>query len=468
MTGPPVTGGGAAAPRRLGLGALLHGSGGHIAGWRHPDAYAAGQLDIGFHLELARTLERGGFDALFIADVVAIWGEHLDSLHRTARAEFFEPLTLLSAIAPATSRIGLVATATTTYNEPFHIARKFASLDHLSGGRAGWNIVTSVVPLEAANFGKDSHLEHSLRYRRAEEFVTVVKGLWDSYDDDAVIRDAASGRYFRPGSVRALEHSGEHFTVRGPLNISRPPQGYPVLFQAGSSETGKDFAARHGEVIFTAQRTLSGAREFYADLRGRAAAAGRDPDALRIWPGLSPLVTSTEEEGTRRVAELQELVHDDVLRRLVQDNIGDVDFSDVPLDGPVPDIPDTNRSKSRRSLMLDLARSEGLTVRQLGLRFAGGGIVAGPPEQIAGRLESWFTGRGADGFNISFPYLPGPAADFVEQVVPLLRRRGLVAPEYAGQTLREHLGLARPPRASWPGPAGEGAGITIGRAGAAR
>jgi FMN-dependent oxidoreductase (nitrilotriacetate monooxygenase family) len=452
-----------APSRRLGLGALVHGSGGHIAGWRHPDAYAAGQLDVGFHLELARTLERGGFDALFIADVVATWGTHLDSLHRTGRAEFFEPLTLLAAVAPATSRIGLVATATTTYNEPLHIARKFASLDHLSGGRAGWNIVTSVVPLEAANFGRDSHLEHSLRYRRAEEFVAVVKGLWDSFADDAVVRDALSGRYYRPGAVRALNHSGEHFTVRGPLNISRPPQGHPVLFQAGSSETGRNFAARHGEVIFTAQRSLEGAQAFYTDLKRRAADFGRSPDSLRVWPGLSPLVTSTEEEAARRVAELQELIHDDVLRRLVQDNIGDVDFSDVPLDGPLPEIGESNRSKSRQSLMLDLARREGLTVRQLGLRFAGGGIVAGPPEQIADRMSSWFLERGADGFNISFPYLPGPAVDFVEQVVPLLRRRGLVAPEYAGTTLREHLGLTRPAQ-----PASAAAGTAAGHAGAAR
>ncbi|HVT71487.1 MAG TPA: LLM class flavin-dependent oxidoreductase [Trebonia sp.] len=456
------------APRHLGLGALVHGSGGHVAGWRHPDAYAAGQLDIGFHLELARTLERGGFDALFIADVAAIWGEHLDSLHRTGRAEFFEPLTLLAAIAPATSRLGLVATATTTYNEPFHIARKFASLDHLSGGRAGWNIVTSVVPLEAANFGKDAHLEHALRYRRAEEFVTVVKGLWNSFADDAVVRDTAGGRYFRPGSVRPLSHAGTHFTVRGPLNISRPPQGFPVLFQAGSSETGRNFAARHGEVIFTHQRSLEGAQAFYTDIKRRARDAGRSPDSLLVWPGLSPLVTSTEAEGARRVAELQGLIHDDVLRRLVQDNIGDVDFSGVPLDGPLPEIGESNRSRSRQSLLLDLARREGLTVRQLGLRFAGGGIVAGPPEKIADRMATWFLERGADGFNISFPYLPGPAADFTEQVVPLLRRRGLVAPEYVGVTLREHLGLPRPAHA-WPAEADdEAAGTAAGHAGAAR
>jgi FMN-dependent oxidoreductase (nitrilotriacetate monooxygenase family) len=432
------------------LGALFHASGGHIAGWRHPAARPDGELDIGFHVEMARTFERGRFDALFIADVVAIWGEHLDSLHRTARAEFFEPLTLLAALSSVTERIGLVATATTTYNQPYHLARKFASLDHLSHGRAGWNIVTSVVPLEAQNFGQERHLEHELRYRRADEFVGVVKGLWDSFADDAFVRDVAAGRYYQPEGLRAVQHRGEHFSVRGPLNISRPPQGYPVLFQAGSSETGKDFAARHGEVLFTSQTSLAGAQAFYADIKARVRAQGRNPDDVRVWPGLSPLVAATEAEARQRVAELQELVHDDVLRRLVQDNIGDLDFSDVGLDGPVPEIPSTNRSQSRRDLMLDLARRDQLSVRQLGLRFAGSGIVAGTPEQVADHMEAWFRAAGADGFNVSFPYFPGPAVDFVEHVVPELRRRHLTGPEYEGTTLREHLGLARPARSSEP------------------
>jgi FMN-dependent oxidoreductase (nitrilotriacetate monooxygenase family) len=430
------------------LGALFHASGGHIAGWRHPEARPDGELDIAFHVEMARTFERGRFDALFVADDVAIWGAHLDSLHRTARAEFFEPLTLLGALSTATEHIGLVATATTTYNEPYHLARKFASIDHLSCGRAGWNIVTSVVPLEAQNFGRDEHLEHELRYRRADEFVEVVKGLWDSFADDAVVRDVAGGRYYRPEGLRALHHRGEHFTVRGPLNISRPPQGYPVLFQAGSSETGRDFASRHGEVLFTSQTSLDGAQAFYSDIKARVNAQGRNPDNVRVWPGLSPLVAATETEARQRVGELQELVHDDVLRRLVQDNIGDVDFSGVDLDGPLPDIPGTNRSKSRRDLMLDLARRGQLSVRQLGLKMAGGNILAGTPEQVADHMESWFRGGGADGFNISFPYFPGPAADFVDHVVPELRRRHLTSPDYEGSTLRDHLGLPRPARPS--------------------
>ncbi|MER5193711.1 LLM class flavin-dependent oxidoreductase [Streptomyces sp. NPDC002755] len=430
--------------RRLTLGALVQGSGGHIAGWRHPDARPDGQLDFSFHADLARTLERGRFDALFVADVVAVRGHQLDSLSRTGRAEHFEPLTLLAALALVTDHIGLAATATTTYNHPFHIARKFASLDHISSGRAGWNVVTSVVPLEAANFGRDSHLEHELRYRRADEFVQVVKALWDSFDDDAPVRDKATGRYYDPAGLRPAHHEGEHFTVRGPLNISRPPQGHPVVFQAGSSATGREFAARHGEVLFTTQYELGAAQEFYADIKARAAGHGRDPAHVLVWPGLTPLVAATEADARRRLAELQDLIHDDVARRLVQDNIGDLDLSDHPLDGPLPDIPDSNRSKSRRDLLLKLAHDDELTIRQLARRFAVDSAVAGTPEQIADHIETWFHERAADGFNISFPYLPGPAEDFVDHVVPLLQRRGLLRTEYEGATLRENLGLPRP------------------------
>ncbi|MBN9756505.1 Nitrilotriacetate monooxygenase component A [Pseudonocardia sp. Ae406_Ps2] len=423
--------------RHLGLGALVHGSGGHIAGWRHPDARPDGQLDLGFHVELAQTLERGGFDALFVADVVAIWGEHLDSLHRTGRAEHFEPLTLLSALSQVTERIGLVATATTTYHEPFHLARKFASLDHLSAGRAGWNIVTSVVPLEAANFGRDSHLEHGARYARAAEFVDVVESLWASLDP---LRDKESGRYYEPAGLRLTEHEGEHFRVRGPLNVSRPPQGRPVLFQAGSSETGKDFAARYGEVVFTGQPDAAAGKAFVDDLHARVRRHGRDPDRVRVWPLVSPLVAPTETEARAKARALLDLLHDDVARRLVQDNIGDVDLTGYDVHGPLPDIPDTNRSKSRRDGMLALARRENLTIRGLAERFSGG-TLAGTPEQIADHLEEWFHAGAADGFMVSFPYLPGPAVDFVEQVVPELRRRGLVRDGYAGTTLRDHLGL---------------------------
>jgi FMN-dependent oxidoreductase (nitrilotriacetate monooxygenase family) len=391
--------------RRLNLGALVHGSGGHIAGRRHPDARPDGQLDFAFHADLARTLERGRFDALFVADVVATRGHQPDSPSRTGRAEHFEPLTLLAALSLVTEHIGLAATATTAYNHPFHIARKFASLDHISGGRAGWHVATSGVPAEAANLGHDTHLEHEPRYRRADEFVQVVKALWDSFDDDAVVRDKATGRYYDPAGLRTPHHRGEHFAVRGPLNISRPPQGHPVVFHAGSSEAGREFAARHGDVLFTTELELGAAQAFYADVKARAAAQGRDPGHVLVWPGLTPLVAPTEAQARRRLAELWDLIRDDVARRLVQDDID-------------------------------------------GLDPAAGSAVAGTPEQIADHIETWFRAGAADGFSISFPHLPGTAEDFVDQVVPLLQRRGLLRTEYEGGTLRENLGLPRPAAAA--------------------
>ncbi|MFE6823613.1 LLM class flavin-dependent oxidoreductase [Streptomyces sp. NPDC057690] len=434
--------------RRLTLGALVHGSGGgHIAGWRHPDARPEGQLDFPFHADLARTLERGRFDALFVADADAVRGHPLDSLSRTARAGRFEPLTLLAALALVTEHIGLAATATTTYHHPFHIARKFASLDHISSGRAGWNVTASVAPPEAAGSARDSHLEHELRYRRADEFVRVVKALWDSFDDDAPVRDKATGRYYDPAGLRTPHHEGEHFTVRGPLNISRPPQGHPVVFQAGSSQTGREFAARHGEVLFTTQYELGAAQEFYADIKARAAGHGRDPAHVLVWPGLTPLVAATESDARRRLSELQDLIHDDVARRIVQEGIGDLDLSEHPLDGPLPEIAEGNRGNrgnSRRELLLKLAHDDGSTIRRLAGRIAASTTVAGTPEQIADHIETWFRERAADGFNIAFPYLPGPAEDFVDHVVPLLQRRGLLRTDYEGTSLRENLGLPRP------------------------
>nr|WP_230203007.1 NtaA/DmoA family FMN-dependent monooxygenase [Parafrankia discariae] len=332
-------------PRRLTFGALLHGAGGHGAAWRHPPAPPDGQLDLLFHISLARTLERGTFDALFIADVVASWGHDPDPPRRTVRAGHFEPFTLLAALSTVTERIGLVATATTTDNEPFHIARKLASLDHLSGGRAGWNAVTSTDPWEAGDFGRDTHLDPALRRRRAEEFVEVVRGLWDSFTDGSVVRDRARGIYYEPAGLRTPHHAGEHFTVRGPLNISRPPQGAPVIFQVGASETGGDFAARHGEVICTAPTSLAGARAFCTDLKGRAAAHGRDPDNVLIWPVLAPHVASTEAEARARLDELRE---------------------------PPPP---------------DLAGQENLTLREVEPRFAAVSSVVGTPGTVADHIE---------------------------------------------------------------------------------
>ncbi|MFT4122286.1 MAG: LLM class flavin-dependent oxidoreductase [Microbacteriaceae bacterium] len=430
-------------PASIQFGALFYGAGGHLAGWRYPGADPHAQLDVGSYLAAARRLEAGGFDALFIADVVAVWGEHLDSLSRTARADFFEPITLLAAIAAGTSRIGLVGTATTSYNEPYTLARKFATLDHISGGRAGWNVVTSVVPLEAANFGRAEHFEHGERYRRAEEFVDVVRRLWDSTGDDAPLRDKTSGRYLDASRRRRIDHDGEWFRVAGPLNLSRPPQGHPVLFQAGASAAGQAFAARHGEVLFTAATEIEQAIGYRTRVRELAVAAGRRPEAVKVWPVLSPVIADSDAEARERLDRLQSLLHEDVLRRSIQDNIGDVDFGDLDLDAPLPEVPESNRSKSRRDGILAMARERGLTLRQLALAFNERGTVCGTAEHVADRIEHWYRAGAADGFNVSFPYLPETLDRFVDEVLPILEERGVFRRHY-GATLRETLGLSRP------------------------
>jgi len=431
-------------PQTLQFGALLYGSGGHIAGWRYPGARPDGQLDFDFYAEVAQTLERGGFNTIFIADVVSIWGHQLDSLHRTARSDFFEPLTLLSALSAVTSRIGLVATATTSYNEPYTIARKFASLDHISSGRAGWNVVTSVVPLEAANFGRDEHYGHTERYERAAEFVDIVTGLWDSYTDDAVIRDKESGIYFRQDGRQKLDHRGTHFRVDGPLNVSRPPQGHPVIFQAGASETGRAFAAKYGEVLFTAPTSIAAAVTYREQLDEALREIGRDPGDVRVWPILSPIIADTDDEAAQISATLGSLIHDDVLRRLVQDNLGDDDLSEADLDAPLPEaLTSTNRSQSRRDGILASARAENLTLRQLAVRFASSNSAVGSATTVADHIQRWFDSGAIDGFNVSFPYLPDQADRFVNEVLPILAERGIFEPATAS-TLRESLGLPRP------------------------
>ncbi|MER7015759.1 LLM class flavin-dependent oxidoreductase [Saccharopolyspora sp. NPDC000359] len=407
--------------RVLRLGASIDGPGGHIAAWRHPLTQADAQLDFGFHQRNAVTLERGVFDCIFVADVVALWGTDVEHLSRTARNEHFEPLALLSAYAALTEHIGLAATATTTYNEPYDLARKFASLDHLSGGRAGWNVVTSAAPWESRNFGFPEHMEHDLRYARADEFLSVANRLWTS-------------------GAEPVEHTGQFFSVRGPLNVAPSPQGRPVIFQAGASPVGRQFAARHGEVLFTRHTRLSDAQDFYADLKARAAEHGRPPESIQIWSGLQPVVASTEAEAKQRVRELQEVMPEIVALRALQDQLGDVDLTGYPLDGPVPDLPVNNRSQSTAQRWIDLAHREDLTLRELSLRTAAD-IVAGTPEQLADHMETMFTQAAADGFLIDFPYLPGALDDFVDHVVPELRRRGLVRTEYVEGTLRDNLGL---------------------------
>ncbi|GAA3446518.1 LLM class flavin-dependent oxidoreductase [Planomonospora venezuelensis] len=427
--------------RTLHLNAFLMGVGHHEAAWRHPRTEPARLNDVRHYQQLARIAERGRLDSLFLADGLALQG---DVRHNAIGG--LEPLTLLSALAAVTDRIGLIATVSTTYNEPFHVARKFASLDHISGGRAGWNIVTSAGEAEAHNFGTERPA-HADRYARATEFLEVVTGLWDGWEDGAVVGDRRAGVYADTGRIHALDHDGAHFRVRGPLTTSRPPQGHPLLVQAGSSEDGKEFAARHAEAVFTAQQTLAGAREFYADLKGRLARYGRHGDELLVLPGISPIIGSTEREALRLEKELEDLVIPAYgLAQL--SNMTGIELSHDDLDRPLPDVPvETEGAQSRRKLVIDLARRENLTVRQLLSRLAGGRghrVVAGTPEQIADEIQAWFTGGAADGFNIMPPVLPGGLEDFVDHVVPELQIRGLFRTEYEGRTLREHYGLARP------------------------
>ncbi|KOX58705.1 nitrilotriacetate monooxygenase [Streptomyces purpurogeneiscleroticus] len=433
---------------RMRLGAFLYPGGHHVAAWRHPSSQADAGINAAHYRQIARNAEAAKFDLLFLADGVSIRGDDLDALSRTAIRYVgqFEPLTLLSHLSAVTERIGLVATASTTYNEPFHVARKFASLDHLSGGRAGWNLVTSADPREAWNFSRESHLAHANRYARAEEFVDVVRGLWDSYADDAFVRDRETGRFFDPDKLGLLAHAGAHFSVRGPLNVPRPPQGHPVVVQAGSSEAGKALAARTAEVIFTAQQTLEDAVDFYGDVKLRMARHGRNPDHLKIMPGAFPVVGRTEAEAQDKFASLQDLIHPVVGRALLQQLIG-ADLSAYPDDALVPDLPETDGGKSRQDLFLRLARREGLTIRALYLRAAsarGHWTIVGTPTQIADALQERFEAYGADGFNIMPPTLPGGLDDFVSLVIPELRRRGLCREAYEGTTLRENLGLPRP------------------------
>ncbi|MFE9632378.1 LLM class flavin-dependent oxidoreductase [Streptomyces sp. NPDC006463] len=395
---------------RLALGVLLHGSGGHWAGWRHPQASLSGQLDYPFHEFLATELERGRIDAIFRPDLLAPWGEG-PGLNKGARADHFEPITLLAGLAGATDHIGLVATGSTTYWQAHQLAGRFASLDTVSAGRAGWNIVTSVLPQEAANFGR-TPVPHDMRYKLAESCVDEVRTLWEA---------AHRGR--APG-------------------ILPPVQEHPVLFQAGASAAGIDFAARYADVVFTDQRDLPGARRFYAEVKERVRAVGRRPEHVQIWPALWPLVTRTEAEAQDHLATLRGLVHEDVARQWLQENLG-LDLTGHDLDAPLPEIPPTDRSQSRRELLIRMAREHDFTTRRLAEHFLSGQIVAGTPTQIADHMQEWYEERGADGFMMSFPFLPRPLTDFVDLVVPELWRRGIFPHSYEGSDLRQNLGLPR-------------------------
>jgi FMN-dependent oxidoreductase (nitrilotriacetate monooxygenase family) len=358
---------------------------------------------------------------------------------------FFDPTMLMAGFAAVTRRIGLVATASTSFNEPYNIARRFASLDLMSRGRAGWNVVTSSNPAEAYNFGQSDLPPHELRYARAREFVEVCRGLWDSWDDDAFVRDRASALYFDPSKLHYLRHEGRFFKVRGPLNAARPPQGHPVFANAGVSDTGRDFAADIAEIVFTPLNTLDEAQTLYRDLKGRMEKNGRRPEHLKVMPGLNAIVGRTDEEARETHEFLQSLIHPDVGRQLLATELG-IDLSSYPVDGPLPyDLIDMN--VAQRKMLVDQARRDNLSIRQFYLRYAGARgqrTVVGSPQRIADEMEEWFLKEGVDGFLVQPPYLPGGLDDFVDLVVPELRRRKLFRTEYEGSTLRENLGLPRP------------------------
>jgi FMN-dependent oxidoreductase (nitrilotriacetate monooxygenase family) len=432
--------------RRLHLGAFMRPVSIHTAWWRYPGAFPDANFSFAHLKRFIRTLEQGRFDAFFMADHLALLNMPMAALKRSATVTSFDPLTLLPALAVVTEHIGLIATASTTYNEPYHIARKFASLDHISGGRAGWNVVTTSNPEAAPNFGYEEHLEHGERYRRAREFFDVVTGLWDSWADDAFVRDVESGIFFDPAKLHVLGHKGRHLSVRGPLNIARPVQGWPVIVQAGASEAGRQLAAETAEVVFGSQNNLPDAQLFYADVKGRMAGIGRDPDHLKILPGAFVVVGDSLEEAQAIKARLDGLVHPDSGMASLSIQLG-TDASRFDLDGPLPEIPESNASKSAREKLIAMARRDGLTVRQLA-QILGGSFgtleLVGTPATIADAMEEWLTTAGCDGFNVMFPTLPGGLDAFVDKVVPELQRRGLFRREYEGRTLRENLGLPRP------------------------
>uniref|UniRef100_A0AAU2A5L4 LLM class flavin-dependent oxidoreductase n=1 Tax=Streptomyces sp. NBC_00093 TaxID=2975649 RepID=A0AAU2A5L4_9ACTN len=432
--------------RQLHLNAFLMSTGHHEASWRLPESDPYAHVELEHYVRLARIAERGTFDSLFLADSPQLWG---NIAQRPAGA--LEPLTLLTALATATTHIGLIATASTSYNSPYNLARKFASLDIISGGRAGWNIVTTAGAEAARNFGLDAEPAHAERYARAAEFLDVAGKLWDSWEDDAIVADKAAGVWGDDSKVHPPRHKGKYFSVEGGLNVPRAPQGYPLLVQAGSSEDGKAFAARYAEAVFTAQQTIEDAQAFYADLKSRTAATGRDPDHIKVLPGIVPVLGGTEAEALAAEQVLEDhIVYAHGVERL--EGLLQLPAGTLELDGLLPaDLPPESAiegAKSRYTLVVELARRERLTVRQLIGRLGGGRghlTFAGTPEQVADEIEAWFTRGAADGFNIMPAVLPSGLDAFVDHVVPILRARGLLRTEYGPRrTLRERYGLPRP------------------------
>jgi FMN-dependent oxidoreductase (nitrilotriacetate monooxygenase family) len=433
--------------RQLHLNLFIHGRGHHEASWRHPASSPLPLTDIRYYQDLAQRAEAALFDSVFLADQLALGGDVAQ-----APRTWLEPITVLAAMAVATSRVGLIATASTTYTEPFNLARQFASIDHISRGRAAWNIVTSWLATAAENYGGAGQVSHADRYARGEEFMEVVKALWDSWAADAIVDDRVAGVYARRDRMRPINHRGDFYAVAGPLNMPRCPQGRPVLVQAGSSDTGRRFAARHADAVFTAHMAKATAQEFYADLKTLAAAEGRLPEQMLILPGLSPMIAGTEAEAQRLARDVNELTDPEVGRKRLSGRFGGHDFSHLPLDRPLsaadfPDPSSVEAARSRTEVILNLVKRDKPTLRQLLGYLAGARghfVTAGTPEQIVDLIEDWFTDGAADGFNIMPPLLPAQLDIFSAEVIPILQRRGLFRTEYVGTMLREHYGLPWP------------------------
>ncbi|HEY1936232.1 MAG TPA: LLM class flavin-dependent oxidoreductase [Acetobacteraceae bacterium] len=437
--------------RQMHLGVFVLGTGNHMAGWRYEGAFTS-HMELPVMQEIARIAERGKFDLLFISDAMA-----MDPTDHPSFMCRFEPTTLISVLSAYTKHIGLGATVSTSFSEPFNVARIFGSIDHISGGRAAWNVVTSSNQKTALNFNLDEHLEHEFRYDRANEFVDVVRGLWDCWDDGAIVADKATGRFIDPDKVRPLNHHGRFFKVRGPVNMARCPQGHPVIIQAGGSPTGLELAARTADVVFSVVQELEPAKAAYADLKARMAKFGRPPEAIAVLPGVMPIVGASDAEAREKLAKLQSWINAGNALTLVTSRIG-YDVSGHPLDGPVPPPPLTQGSRTFHNVLYEMARRENMTLRDLfNLTAAARGhwVLCGTPVRIADTLEQWFIEGAADGFNILPAWFPGGFSDFVDLVVPELQRRGLFRRDYEGTTLRDHFGLPRVPAPEMPARAGQ-------------
>jgi alkanesulfonate monooxygenase len=429
------------------LGLFIEGGGHHMAAWRHPGVASNGRIRIESFMDAAQMAERAKFDMVFTADTNASFGaDDVFYWTHSSAASRLEPLTMLGALSAVTKHIGLVATMSTTYAEPFSVARFFASLDQISHGRAGWNLVTSLTDAEAKNFNKETHAAHADRYVRAREFAQVVLGLWDTWEDDAMVYDKAAGVYLDPDKLHFLNHKGENFSVRGPLMVQRSPQGHPVVVQAGGSEDGRQLAAETAEVIFTVQQEIGAAQEFYKDVKARAVKLGRPPEAIKVLPGVMPVVGKTRAEAEAKYEELQDLIQPEIGVRQLSSYYG-FDLSEFPIDGPVPEPRETNGEQARVKMIAEMAKRENLTIRGLYQKIIGQRahrVLKGTASDIADALEEWFSGGACDGFNVLPPTFPRDLNDFCEGVVPELQRRGLFRKEYEGKTLRENLGLPYP------------------------